>query len=279
VSPTNSSNKAAIGLRLARDLIGTFAECAYVVRDGSRPESLDAVAENWAELPGVAAQRDFIAIDESGDFDGNAGGVNDTFLVGVAVHFDAGNYARLARMFEPWRHIVHESNEVKAASGRLKGDQEDDFLAAVGALASSGVCAVSIGVVDKISHREDTYLTDLRDKPDIRHDFHMGLLREHLRVFRPRSTQLRLLIDQYGLDPMAENGYRRAINRLLEEAELGGVHARVDFLDSLTVETIQLADLVAGTVRKMFRGAELPDDLRTLARSFLLCDLTDRTRR
>jgi hypothetical protein len=40
---------------------------------------------------------------------------------------------------------------------------------------------------------------------------------------------------------------------------------------------IQFADLVAGTVGKMFRGSQLPD-LGRLARSFLVYDLTDRSR-
>lgn len=272
-------------LRVSHDLIEPFAASALFSRTGTRPPTFDRICRAWGEAAtGASAGRDYIAIDESGDFDRLGAGAKHAFLVGAAVHFDAGNYARLARLFAPWRQILFRGEEVKAASAgnHLRPDQEEEFLQQVGAAASAGFCAVTLGVVDKLTHRGGVLMAGISQKAELRHDFHLALLRQHLQTFRPRTRSLRLHIDQCGLNGAEEDRYSRGVIKLLDELALGGVRSRVDFLDSLVIEMIQLADLVAGTVRKRFDDPELADaeaferDFAALGRDYLLVDLTAR---
>lgn len=273
-------------LRVSHDLIAPFADSRHFVRAGAIPPTYDRVRRAWSEsATGARAGRDYVAIDESGDFDHVGAGMQPAFLVGAAVHFDAGNYPRLARLFAPWRHIVFGGEEVKAAAAgsHMRASQEEEFLEQVAAAASAGYCAVTLGVVDKVTHRGGVLMDGPVRKAELRHEFHLALLRRHFEAFAPRTRSLRLHFDQCGLSRPEEDRYSRDVGALLEQLSLGGVHSRVDFLDSLVIEMIQLADLLAGVVRKRFDDPEWTDpdafdrDIAALGRNYLLADLTVRS--
>lgn len=241
---------------------------------GDEGEPTDRRALAWAQsITGAAARRDYIAIDESGDFD-PVGAAQHSFLVTAAVHTDAGNYPRIAELFLPWRRIVYESREVKASSGALRPASEDRFLHELRLACDAGYCAVTLGIVEKIAHRRGA-LVKPNPLHELRLQLHDTLLRRHLRLTPPRSDSLLLLIDQYGLDRGKQVEQERNVNRVMTDLSLGRVAARVQFCDSLVVEMIQIADLVAGTVRRRLDSNDFTL-LEAVAQDFIVRDLTER---
>jgi hypothetical protein len=137
-------------------------------------------------------------------------------------------------------------------------------------------------VLDRVSHRGGLLLRPGFDKAAVRQEFHLALLEAHASAFAPRTQSHRMQIDQCGLARTQEQEYERAIDRLFKRLKLGS-GPRVDFVDSLLVEMVQLADLLAGTVRRRLDDPELADPDRfdalvgPLGQHYLLADLTTRT--
>lgn len=274
------SPSAPPGLRVPRDVVAIFAGSPRFARAGVLPSRADELRLAWEQHTGTKPRRDYTTIDESGDFDPVGGGGDaHAFLVGAAVSFDAGNYTRMASLLYGWRHHVFADEEVKASSPRVRMTtaREDDFLAELGTAAASGYCAVTLGVVDKTSHRGGVLLQPGFEKVSLRRDFHMDLLRAHVGTYPPRTQDTRLYIDDCGLTGPERTEYAKSVRAL----ELR-VSSDVLFVDSLLVEMIQLADLAAGIVRRRLDALELADidlfdaEFAPLGRRFLLADLTAR---
>src|SRR5438309_1008755 len=108
------SRSVSPGLLVPRDLVGPFAASPRFARPGVLPPGVEQLRLAWEQHTGTKPRRDYIAIDESGDFAPIAeGGDAHAFLVGAAVSFDAGNYARMASLLYAWRHHVFADEEVK----------------------------------------------------------------------------------------------------------------------------------------------------------------------
>ncbi len=266
---------------MPRDLVEPFAVSTRFARGDTLPEGADRLRAAWLQHTGVPARRDFTSIDESGDFDGVAGDAHP-LLVGAAVSFDAGTYQRMASLFYGWRHHVFGDEEVKSAGKPLSAEREQDFLDEVAATAASGYCAVTLGFIDKVSHHGGALLTDTFDKVTMRRGLHMNLLRRHTDIYRPRTRATNLYIDRCGLTGPQVTEYAKCVRRLFEELGVD-VASDVQFVDSLLVEMVQLADLLAGVVRRRFDDPGLADpkafddEAAGLGRRFLLADLTVRT--
>lgn len=270
-------------LRVPRDVVAPFAASPRFARGPVLPAVAEDLRTAWVQHTATKPGRDFLAIDESGDFDPLTGPDEHPFLVGAVVGFDRGTYSRLARMFYPWRHHVFADEEVKASAPhhQLPAAVQESFFEELGGVAHSGICAVTVGFIDKVSHRGGILLEPGFDKVAVRRDFHRELLRTHATVFSPRTRNVGVYIDRCGLTGPQATDYGKTVRGLYESLSLN-VGTEVQFVDSLMVEMVQLADLLAGIARRRFDDPALadPEELDKVAaglgRRFLLGDLTIR---
>jgi hypothetical protein len=126
---------------------------------------------------------------------------------------------------------------------------------------------VTVGIIDR---GLDTDFIGGKRPNDIRWRFHTELLCHHFEHHDPRSADVRVMIDEYGLSIQAEVQFGRALSEALPRLPL-----RVRFVDSVSTEGVQVADMIAGTLRSLYADGD-NDGADSAATQFGLVDLTHR---